>query len=97
MYKSARSRAEARFAATQAKYKKAQKEKDKERANRAAQMEKLKALRLAKETAESEAPKASGSRPPAAVDHSDSERKADEHIENESGEDLLAIPPTLRR
>ena len=55
MWKSARSRAEAQFAATQKKSKQAQKEKDKAWQETEKKVANLRALRLAKEAADREA------------------------------------------
>ncbi len=55
MHKSAKSRAEERFAATQKKDKQALKEDEKVRQERAAHVAKLRAHRLAKEAADREA------------------------------------------
>ena len=52
MYKSTRSKAEAQFAAIQKRNKQVQVEKNKAQKDRKAHMLKLKALRVAKETAE---------------------------------------------
>lgn len=52
MYKSAKSRAEEKFALTQKKHKQAQKEKEKARQERADLVSKLRALRLAKEASD---------------------------------------------
>ena len=52
MLKSARSKAEEKFAATQKKYKQAQKEKDKAETKLAEHVAGLRALRLAKEAAD---------------------------------------------
>jgi hypothetical protein len=57
MLKSGKSRAEEQFAATQKKAKQAIKEQDKARQERAESMARLRALRLAKETADKEAAK----------------------------------------
>ncbi len=55
MLKSVKSRAEEQFAATQKKDKQVLKEKEKARQERAEQVAKLRALRLAKEAADKEA------------------------------------------
>ncbi len=55
MLKSAKSRAEEKFAATQKKDEQALKEKEKARQDRAEQVSRLRALRLAKEAADKEA------------------------------------------
>ena len=55
MLKSVKSRAEEQFAATQKKNKQALKEKEKVRQERAERVASLRALRLAKETADKEA------------------------------------------
>ena len=55
MMKSAKSRAEEKFAATQKKYKQAVKEKEKERQKELEHTASLRALRLAKEAADKEA------------------------------------------
>jgi hypothetical protein len=57
MFKSVKSTAEQKFAATQKKAKQAIKEQDKARQKRAENTARLRALRLAKETADKEAAK----------------------------------------
>ena len=64
---SVKSRAEEQFAATQKKTREALKEKEKERQERATQIAKLKALRLAKEAADQEAAEQAAAEKAAAV------------------------------
>ena len=97
MYKSIKSKAEEQFAATQKKEKRVLKEKEIARQERAEQVAKLRALRLAKEAADKEAAKASDFKAPSAAEHDGSEPKAQGPIDKDVERDLLEIPSSLRR
>ena len=89
MYKSVKSVAEEQFAAIQKKAKQALTEKEKARQERAEQVAGLRALRLAKEAADSKAP--------SSAEHDLSGLDPQGAIEKDVEEGLLEIPPCLRR
>ncbi len=97
MYKSAKSRAEEQFAATQKKTKRALREKEKGRQERAEQTARLRALRLAKEAADKEAAEETDSKAPSPVE--DEHSGLEHQVANDPGDerDPLKIPQYLRR
>jgi hypothetical protein len=97
MYKSVKSKAEEQFAATQKKNKQALTEKEKARRERAEHVVSLRALRLAKEAADKEAAEEANSKAPSPAERDLSELEPQGTIEKDVEENLLEIPPDLRR
>lgn len=97
MYKSAKSRAEEKFAASQKKSKKYLKEKEQARQERAEKMARLRALRLANESAHRETAKTPDSKAPSTTSHDLSGFEPRGANEKDGKEDLLKIPSFLRR
>ncbi len=97
MYKSVKSMAEEQFAATQKKAKQTLTEKEKARRERVDQVARLRALRLAKETAYKEAAEEADSKSPSPAEHDLSGLEPQGVIEKDVDEGLLEIPPHLRR
>ena len=96
MYKSVKSRAEEQFAATQKKDKQFLKDKDSARQERTAKQARLRALRLAKEAAEtgdSEAPSSAQQDLP----EPELQGAIDKDVKADVKADLLEIPPNMRR
>ncbi len=97
MYKSVKSMAEEQFAAIQKKAKQTLTEKEKARQERAEHVASLRTLRLAKEAADKEAAEEADSKAPSPAEHDLSGLERQGAIETDAEENLLEIPPNLRR